>query len=439
MVKRIIIIGAGLAGIIIANKLSKNPNIKVTLIEKSLEIGPVYNDLYLKNKSGLDFTRGAGKGGTSNLWHSGLIRIPSNVEFIKKISLQDWYEETERLLISSKENKKIESESIFYPFKRFKATVSKDVKVIISDNILKIDRVNNYIELKNGQLLNKIKYDFLVLSAGGLGSPELVQRYMTDLYQKNNNIGSNLTDHIYTSPAIIKLHKLKFMRFSFLRKLGIERPGYVIKDQNQGLNHIIYLRPLYSAEKLNRNGEDLRKILIGYWGSRNKFKDLIKILTNISLFIDLFVNKIPLPLPVWKLKILVVSEQHCLNKNNVKYDDIKKRTEVTWEVNSAEISSIKNALKRFQLSWKDQNFKSSSEVLNWENNVQMCCHHSGTMRISESMIDGVVNTDLKLHGTDNIYVCDGSVLPETSYANTGYTIAALALRLASTLIDKTNE
>jgi choline dehydrogenase-like flavoprotein len=36
---------------------------------------------------------------------------------------------------------------------------------------------------------------------------------------------------------------------------------------------------------------------------------------------------------------------------------------------------------------------------------------------------------------DNVYVCDGSVIQEHSYANTGLTIGQLALRLAERVLN----
>jgi nucleoside-diphosphate-sugar epimerase len=44
-----------------------------------------------------------------------------------------------------------------------------------------------------------------------------------------------------------------------------------------------------------------------------------------------------------------------------------------------------------------------------------------------------VDQDLRVHGTQHVYVCDGSVLPSTGASNTGLTIAALAHRLAERL------
>jgi choline dehydrogenase-like flavoprotein len=60
-------------------------------------------------------------------------------------------------------------------------------------------------------------------------------------------------------------------------------------------------------------------------------------------------------------------------------------------------------------------------------------HHSGGCRISEDPASGVVNVNLRVHGTSAVYVCDGSVLPSTGSTNTGLAISCLALRLASHL------
>lgn len=50
---------------------------------------------------------------------------------------------------------------------------------------------------------------------------------------------------------------------------------------------------------------------------------------------------------------------------------------------------------------------------------------------------GVCDRDLRVFGTDNLYVCDGSALPSSGYANTGLMIGAIALRLADHLDART--
>ncbi|MEM9274088.1 MAG: GMC oxidoreductase [Cyanobacteria bacterium P01_F01_bin.143] len=60
-------------------------------------------------------------------------------------------------------------------------------------------------------------------------------------------------------------------------------------------------------------------------------------------------------------------------------------------------------------------------------------HEVGSMRMQTPTSLGVVDTDLKILGTDNVYVCDLSVLPSSPTANPSLTLVALALRLADHL------
>jgi choline dehydrogenase-like flavoprotein len=60
-------------------------------------------------------------------------------------------------------------------------------------------------------------------------------------------------------------------------------------------------------------------------------------------------------------------------------------------------------------------------------------HHMGTTRMSDDPGTGVVDTDCKIHGLDNLYVAGSSVFPAAGHANPTLTIVALALRLTDQL------
>ncbi len=57
-------------------------------------------------------------------------------------------------------------------------------------------------------------------------------------------------------------------------------------------------------------------------------------------------------------------------------------------------------------------------------------HATSTCRMSSSDSDGVVDRNLQVHGTDNLYVCSNAVFPNVAAANPTLTVAALAVRLA---------
>ena len=56
-------------------------------------------------------------------------------------------------------------------------------------------------------------------------------------------------------------------------------------------------------------------------------------------------------------------------------------------------------------------------------------HHSCTTPLGSTAKD-LIDKNLKLKFCNNVYVCDGSVIQEHSYANTGLAIGQLAFRLA---------
>ena len=66
----------------------------------------------------------------------------------------------------------------------------------------------------------------------------------------------------------------------------------------------------------------------------------------------------------------------------------------------------------------------------------MAFHPMGTARADARPAHGVVDGDLKLHGTDNVYVSDASVLPSSLGVNPQETVMALATRLAFDLLGK---
>ena len=60
-------------------------------------------------------------------------------------------------------------------------------------------------------------------------------------------------------------------------------------------------------------------------------------------------------------------------------------------------------------------------------------HQSGTTRIADTPDRGVVDTNLKVWGTDNIYVCSSSVFPTSGQANPTFLLGTFAARLAQHL------
>lgn len=81
--------------------------------------------------------------------------------------------------------------------------------------------------------------------------------------------------------------------------------------------------------------------------------------------------------------------------------------------------------------------KSREDVLNWENHAftpqdaeVAAFHPLGTARMGKNRQEGVVDANGKVWEMENLYVCDGSIIPTSLGVNPQLTIMALATRMA---------
>lgn len=63
-------------------------------------------------------------------------------------------------------------------------------------------------------------------------------------------------------------------------------------------------------------------------------------------------------------------------------------------------------------------------------------HQCGTTRIADTPQQGVVDRDLRVHGTRNVFVCSSSVFPTSGQANPTFLLGMFAVRLAAMLAQK---
>lgn len=66
-------------------------------------------------------------------------------------------------------------------------------------------------------------------------------------------------------------------------------------------------------------------------------------------------------------------------------------------------------------------------------------HHMGSTRMGTAPLDGVVDSGLRCHDVDNLYVAGSSVFPTGGIANPTFTILALAVRLADHLKQQSSQ
>ena len=60
-------------------------------------------------------------------------------------------------------------------------------------------------------------------------------------------------------------------------------------------------------------------------------------------------------------------------------------------------------------------------------------HQLGTTRMKSSPREGIVDTDCRVHGVNNLFVASSSIFPTSGHANPTFATVSLAVRLADHL------
>lgn len=115
----------------------------------------------------------------------------------------------------------------------------------------------------------------------------------------------------------------------------------------------------------------------------------------------------------------------------IKFSEIDYRT-VTTLVTLFKERLEESGIGSFHLSDEEKAFLANPARQEFNSNS----HNIGTTRMAKTAEDGVVDTNCKVHGVDNLYVAGSSVFPTSGHANPTLMIIALALRLADYLRTK---
>src|SRR5262249_51160984 len=116
------------------------------------------------------------------------------------------------------------------------------------------------------------------------------------------------------------------------------------------------------------------------------------------------------------------------------------RSKLDWRGRQSEINTPavfanegKNALESKGLAEGDIEKKMSARNFSFFNPCWGNFHDMGCARMAASPDAGAVDSNLRLFGSKNGYVCSSAVFPSGSFANPTHTSIALALRLTEHL------
>jgi choline dehydrogenase-like flavoprotein len=150
---------------------------------------------------------------------------------------------------------------------------------------------------------------------------------------------------------------------------------------------------------------------------------------------------------VWRVADLsLVGEQAPSLTSQIMLDDAATddlgmpRAKLVWEISDLDYRSAQRAARLFaefiaKLGMGRCRFDSWIFDAGPRPEPEPGYHHMGTTKMASSPERGVVDTDCRLYGTQNLYVAGSSVFPTVGYANPTLPLIQLALRLADHLSD----
>ena len=296
----------------------------------------------------------------------------------------------------------------------------------------------------NGQK-QTVEADYFILAAGALETPRIVLQgnEESSFLINNDNIGRYLFDHPWAVVGEIVSRKGWF-------RLGLSdiyvapglkyRIGYRLQksiDSPQiGTNHSISIKPLFFGDYALFK-DAMKAIVINKPSFTSIFK-LLKRFKARDIFASLFLlicEKFGLGVFVRRTLVFCYLEQPVRSESSVtlsdRCDSIGRRIPViNWVIGEDEDEGIAIVKNTLFAALSDSDRFSFLPYDNPAGSLTSGAHHAGTMRIGSNSLSGVVDKDLKLFGTTNVYVCDLSIFPNYGNSNPTLTLAAFSMRLA---------
>ncbi len=294
----------------------------------------------------------------------------------------------------------------------------------------------------HGQILTK-NFDLVILCCGALQSPTLLLKSPQIQFESNKHlIGTHLMEHF--DGFVGEIYWDRKSHSDTLAKLVLNRNRETKKSLGLGLG--IKVSEALRKEKslINLHLEVVPKQRFYYFDPRKKHK--FPIIRQVLYFIERIVKKITSSvenaflkmrgksvysawvkseiLPNIDSKIFLSDDKSKTVYNHIvssaaKFEFIRALEVLRQEFSAGKIGDLK--IKRSILLGLD----SLLEGNNW--------HPMGTLRMGLSIDQSICDSNLKLIGTDQIYIADSSVFPCGSNSNPTFTAISLGLRLSDHL------
>jgi len=462
MAGKIVIVGAGLAGSILAAELAEK--FDVTVVELSRKNGDLALPLTDVNwPAGLAPHAGSGPGGTTALWNNGLIELEEDDYANWPVGMQELlpylsraypvlagvsreavtacYEELSTIHVSRGVPRDVIGNGLYYPLQRRNLWQSlqvskKPIRLVVGrvrHLVIENERVSRVIVERENGITDELPADYVILSAGGLSTPLLIQETAKAWPRSSFDVaGRYYVDHPMGMVAKVKLNTRLYDIWNYRQKRmpGTLQIPMVVRDDN-GLKASVFLRPASLVDHGDRR-DRVQSVLVNLRNAPFKISSLMELATSKDDIRELISFKLGWQLPTDYYILRLVANEIPNPRRSIYLDETTGGIARDWHLTDHYIEALDGLLQ--QLVVRLGGIVVESRFFEqWGKTLHTAAHHSGTCRMSMSEADGVCDRNCGIYGVNNAYICDGSVLPITGYANTGLTIAALALRLSDHL------
>jgi hypothetical protein len=438
----------------------------VTIIERGAGSGaPEFPVVDIGRPAGMEPHFGTGLGGSTQLWHNGLIEIDDDTFSahwpIPKQALDGYYDEA-FLLLSRVPIGKVRN-AIDDLRRRYRALGLPDAMLpglyyprwpmnlwdtfglerrvhVVPGEVTGFSTgddgaITGLVVSADGEQ-QEVGGDVFVFAAGGLGSPVLLQKLAARLdLPALRHAGCYYEDHPmgFVGEVDVTVPLYRLWNFRVRGTDGnLRLPLVVVEGGMQVSFQIRPAAPYYRDSRRQRVGSVLNELRQNPWNPTGYFK----LFSHVDDILDILSFKFGIHLPTRHYTLLMMAQMPAAEGRSIwSGPDPAGGREVgirRWELTAQYRADLQAAISKV-LERLAPVVKKSRVFPDWFDAIKTGAHHSGTARMSASADTGVCDADCRVHGVPNLYVCDGSVIPASGIANTGLTIAALALRLADHL------
>jgi hypothetical protein len=303
------------------------------------------------------------------------------------------------------------------------------------------------IDVKGDKLA--VTADYFILSAGACETPRIVLQSMHEkaISLKNVNIGKYLIDHPWTVLGEIISKNGNFrlgLTDIFLSGKIKYRVGYRLYNNESSLkigeNHCVAIKPLFLGKYLEFKDTlkdiifqriSLKNILLAIWRH-----GIPNILASTFLLLN---EKLGFGAYVKRALVFCYLEQperrdSCVTLSNIKASNGRMIPKINWIVDEEETTAVNSMTNHINSVFNDSKNFSFLPSKTSVRELSSGSHHAGTMRIGSNELNGVIDSNLQVFGTSNLFVCDLSIFPNYGNSNPTFTLAAFSVRLADYLI-----